>query len=114
MFCSVAAIFGAVSAISSTSRSPPPDMVELSRQAVPVGASRPSCTHFTATVTSPTSLPPMPSVTSPVSAVRASSCGGFVPRITGCGAVKSCVVAAAEQLTSRNRAAAVAVLTSEG
>ncbi len=47
------------------------------------------------------SLPPIVTVTSAVSAVRRSNCGGFGPGETSCGAVMSSVVAPL-QLASRN------------
>ena len=65
-----AAIFGAVAWICATMRSLPPELKWL-RHAVPVGASAPSCAHVTAAPTSPTSLPPMPIVTSFVSGAQA-------------------------------------------
>ncbi len=113
MPCSVAAIFGAEAAIWSTRRSPPSGVAKFERQAVPVGASRPSWMQSTAAPTSPTSLPPMPTVTSPASADSASNCGVFVPPGTLWGSLMWRVVAD-EQLVSRKTEAPSAARTTEG
>ena len=113
MPCSTAAIFGADSAIWSVSLSPPPGLAKFERQAVPIGSSRPSPMHVVAAPTRPTSLPPMPTVTSAVSLVSAENCGTLAPPVTACEPSMSFVVAD-EQLTSRNAVEPSAARTTDG
>ena len=67
----------------------------------------------TAAPTSPTSLPPMPTVTSVASLDSASNCGAWLPPSTLCGAVM-CSVVADEQLSSRKIVAPIAARTTDG
>lgn len=59
-------------------------------------------THSLMIPENPMSLPPMVSVTSDSEPSRTSSCGGFGPAFTSCGAVMSSVVAPLQD-TSVNR-----------
>jgi hypothetical protein len=82
-------------------------------QALPVGWVGERVEHSVTMSPNPTSLPPIEIVTSWVSAVRASSCGGLVPSGTLCGPVMFSVVAAL-QLTSRNSATPSDCATTDG
>jgi hypothetical protein len=54
---------------------------------------RSSSVHRVMIPVQPTSLPPMPRVTSRVAVDRALSCAGLVPSPVGCGAVSLAMVA---------------------
>ena len=111
---STAAIFGLAASIFAATVSFPPG-AQWSRQALPVGFVRPSSAHFSATPTSPASLPPIPTVTSVASARSPSNCGGFVPPSGSpvCGWVM-CLVCALPQLTSMNVSTLNSCATSDG
>jgi len=86
---STASTFGAVPAIRRLISSWPP-ATYLSWHGEPCGLSD---TQSCAIEENPMSLPPISSVTSAVSAVSESNCGGFGPGVTFCGAVMSPVLA---------------------
>lgn len=78
----------------------------------PNGLVRLRLAHLTTMVMKPMSLPPICSVTRPVLADRALSCGGLTPGRTSWGEVMSAVVAP-PQLTSVSEAP-IAAAVNEG
>ena len=97
MPCSVAAIFGAVSAMRCLSSSWP-FTTYLSWQGVPTGV---GLAQFSAMLVNPMSLPPIVSVTTPVMKSSGVNCGGFGPSgETSWGLVMSSVVAPLHEMST--------------
>ena len=105
---STSPIFGIVAAMRASRASVPP-RVYLSRHGEPLRSIRPPTAQVARISKKPASLPPMVSVTTRVSGLSASYCGGFL-----CWRRVMCLVSAPVHDTSVNARGASSFATSEG